>query len=213
MEHDKKHPDHLASHLSRSNNNKKMRGVRRAPVEYPFPLFRGLIGTAVAIIAVCMIVLTIFVGFEAFGDDDDGGSIHQRLIDSDGTYIINVTSFGACLEGAAPTLWRLQRTGNTVSGFLQGTCTNTSGVGTLLNIDFDLGALPKAFRMPSGDLSDPNVMGTGSALVGGANTASVVQIESNTQQDEVDMDIRFGGAVADGSDIEYSAVIEYTANN
>lgn len=175
---------------------------------------KAITGTAAVLAIILFTVLVAFVGVIAFSHDNhhDSSSHKTKIITSDSDYVINATSFGSCLGGVVIDLYRLHRVGNMISGEIQGTCLNTTGLGTGLDIDFNFGNFPSAFRCPTGDGADANVLGTGSALVVGTDIASVVQIEANSDVDELDMDIRFGTAVVDASNVEFAASFIYKAN-
>lgn len=190
--------------------------MRKAVPKGQSEIHKAITGTAAVLGVLLFAVLVAFVGVIAFSHN---GSHHNnddhtktKIITSESEYNITVDDFGTCLGGATVSLYRLHRVGNMISGEIQGACLNTSSVGTSLNIDFGFGQFPSAFRCPTGNGDDPNVMGTGSLLIEGSNVASVVQIESNSDVDQLDMDVRFGSTVVDGSNLEFAVSFIYKAN-
>lgn len=167
-------------------------------------------------IAITLIVIAVFVGIDALIEGGGSADVPDRIITSDSVYVMNITQAGGgtCVDGATVALYRLHRRGNLVIAEVQGSCTNTSSVGPgTLNLDLDFSDFPSAFRCPSGDGSDPNTLGGGTALVGGSDINTIVQIEADPVESEVDMEIRFGSAVPDGSDIEFVASFIYKSKS
>lgn len=168
---------------------------------------------ALAVIALCAVVGTVFFGIHVFhnhhGHHHDD-VLSQEVITSDSEYNITNDNFGNCLDDVEIDLYRLQRTGDFVLLYVQGTCKNTSISGTSLDVDLDMEQFPKRFRCPTGSSSDDAaVMGTGSAVVPGQDVSANLQIEANSNSDQIDIDIDFSGSVPDGSDVEFSIVLSY----
>jgi hypothetical protein len=170
---------------------------------------------AVLAIAATLIVATIFLGIHVFhnhhGHHHDTTLSQESLI-NDSRYEIVSEDFGSCLNGVEITLYRLVRTGDLVDVYVQGFCRNTSGLGTEMDIDLSFENFPDNVRCPTGSSdNDANVMGVGTAIVSGTNISGVVQIEANTDEDEIDLDFEFTGVVSDGQDVEFAIHANYDA--
>jgi len=157
---------------------------------------------AVSTIALCAVVATIFFGIHVFHNEHGyhtNDALIQEVITSNSSYNITNDNFGGCIDDVEITLYRLQRTGDFVTVYVQGTCKNTSDLGTSLDIDLDFGLFPKRFRCPTGSSSDDAVvMGVGSAIVPGLNISVHLQIEANSNEDQIDIDFEFSSDVPEG---------------
>jgi hypothetical protein len=169
---------------------------------------------ALGAIALCAVVATVFFGVHVFhnhhGHHHHNDDLKQEVITSESKYNITNDNFGGCEGDVTIDQYRLQRTGKFVTLFVQGTCVNTSSIGDSLDIDLDMEQFPDRFRCPTGSSSDDAaVMGTGSAIVVGENIACNLQIEANSNEDQIDIDFDFSNTVPDGSDVTFSIVVGY----
>lgn len=168
---------------------------------------------ALSAIALCAVVATVFFGIHVF-HNHHGHHHHdkwkQEVITSESEYNITNDNFGNCVGDVVINQYRLQRTGKFVLLYVQGTCQNTSGVGTELDVDLDMEQFPDRFRCPTGTSSDDAaVQGTGSAIVRGENISVNLQIEANSDDEQIDIDFEFSDTVPDGSDVTFSIVASY----
>jgi hypothetical protein len=190
---------------------------RPAPVVYKnssdHTIHHAVMGILGTIIAITLIVIAVFVGIDAFREESSSDEVTTEIITSDSNYNITINHFATCLGDATVRLYRLHRVANLITGQVQGTCYNTSGAGTFMDLDFQFTQLPLAFRCPTGDGADPNVLATGSALVAGQDIAAVVQGEANTDTDEIDVELRFSSTVPDGSNVEFTTAFIYKADS
>lgn len=164
-------------------------------------------GLALVVMAICAILITVFLAIHIFHDHDS--HLKQQVITSASGLNITNDNFGGCQNDVDISLYRLQRTGKFVQLYVQGTCQNTSG-GSSLDIDLDMEQFPDRYRCPTGDSSDDAaVMGTGSAVIQGSNVTVNVQIEANSNPDQIDIDFEFSDDVPAGSDVVFSIVASY----
>lgn len=168
---------------------------------------------AIGLIALCAVVATVFLGVHVFHNHHGHHShtdLKQEVITSDSDYNITNDNFGNCQDDVEIDLYRLQRTGVFVLLYVQGTCKNVSSIGDSLDIDLDMEQFPDRFRCPTGSSSDDAaVMGTGSAMVPGSDVSANLQIEANSNPDQIDIDIDFSSSVPTGSDVQFSVIVSY----
>ena len=167
----------------------------------------------ITVLAFCAVVLTVFSGIHVFHNKHGHhhhDEVKQEILTSDSPYTITNDNFGGCIDDVEIDLYRLQRTGRFVLLYVQGTCANTSSVGTSIDIDLDFGNFPERFRCPTGTSSDDAaVMGTGSAIVEGSDIAANLQIEANSNADQIDIDIDFSSPVSAGENVTFSIIASY----
>jgi len=170
---------------------------------------------AVTVIAICALVATVFLGIHVFhnehGHHHDTTLVQEVLTkDSSGIDLIGNDVSDGCNDGVEIDIYRLERTGKHALLYVQGTCVNTTGLSSSIQIDLNMGNFPDRFRCPTGSSSDDAaVMGTGSATVSGSNISANVQIEANSNADEIDVDIDFTGTVPSGRDVDFSVIVSY----
>lgn len=188
----------------------------RRPVLVPTGLVNLGVCASLSALAILALISTIFFGIYVFKYDHNHThhDIKQSVITDASGVILGTDSFGNCQNDVEISQYRLVRTGHTITAYVQGTCRNTSEIGTELDIDLNFGAFSEVYRCPTGDSGDDSaVLGTGSAIVQGSNVSANLQIEANTDADEVDIDIEFSDSVAEGSDVTFSVVFNYAAEN
>jgi len=190
---------------------------RRNGVLVPTGLVNLGVCASLSALAILALISTIFFGIYVFKYDHNHShhSIKQSVITDASGVVLGTDSFGNCQNDVEISQYRLVRIGHTITAYVQGTCRNTSDtVDTELDIDLNFGAFSEVYRCPTGDSNDDSaVVGTGSAIVQGSNVSANLQIEANTDADEVDVDIEFSNSVAEGSDVTFSVVFNYAADN
>lgn len=165
-------------------------------------------GIAALLALLAFFALTAFVGVIAFtSDDDDDNGIKQEILTSNSGILIGTTSFGDCQSGVTIKNWRLQRTGNHVTFSLIGDCLNTTSTSSI-DVDFNFTAFPNPYKTPSPTESSVDVVGTGSAQSDGGESA-YVEIEGDSNEECIDMDLTFDSTVSEGSDVEFSFMCQY----
>jgi hypothetical protein len=169
---------------------------------------------ALAAMAICALVATVFFGIYVFHNHghshNHDTNLKQESILNDTDYEFVNNDFGNCNGGVDITLYRLVRTGKFVDVFVQGFCRNTSGVGDEMDIDLGFENFPEDYRCPTGSPNDDaNVMGVGTAIVPDSNVTAHLQIEANSDADEIDIDFKFSDDVPDGVDVEFAIHANY----
>jgi len=165
-------------------------------------------GVAAILFLLLLAVLAAFVGVIAFtSDDDDDGQLKQEVLTSASSIVLGYTSFGDCQNDVDITNWRLQRTGKLVTFTLIGSCVNTTSTGSI-DIDFNFSQFPNPYKTPSITETITDVGGTGSALADSGESA-YVNVEGDTNEECIDLDMEFPSTLAGGSNVDFSFICHY----